>query len=100
MTIISGFFLLLGGFVSVLAGIGLLRFSTPYARAHAAGKASPIGFMIASIGVAIELPTAAGLLFFAAIAAALTMPIGVSFLFRAAYRNQQASLKEPAESEA
>lgn len=39
MTIIGQLLLIVGGGVAVLAGVGLLKFETPYARFHSAGKA-------------------------------------------------------------
>ncbi|MXW89336.1 MAG: cation:proton antiporter, partial [Acidimicrobiaceae bacterium] len=37
-----------GAVIAVLAGIGLLRFSTPFARIQAAGKASPVALLLTS----------------------------------------------------
>lgn len=79
--------MLTGGVMALLAGVGLLRFSTPYARFHAAGKASPIGFLIAALGASLTFgPAGAGLLLVAAAAMTLTLPVGVHLLFRATYR--------------
>ena len=87
MTVIASLFMLLGSLVAVLAAIGLLRFSTPYARFHAAGKASPIAFLIAAIGAAIELGWGgAAQLAVASAAMVLTLPVGVHLLFRAVHR--------------
>lgn len=87
MTVPASLFMLLGGSVAVLAGIGVLRFSTPYARFHAAGKASPVAFLIAAIGAGIELGIdGAPALVIAAIAMVLTLPVGVHLLFRAVHR--------------
>ena len=55
MNVVSSVFILLGAFVALLAGIGLLTFNTPYARFHAAGKASPIAFLMVAIGAGIEV---------------------------------------------
>lgn len=86
MNVVSSVLILLGAFVAVLAGIGILRFSTPYARFHAAGKASPVAFVITALGAAIVAEEGAGILLFSAIAMVLTLPVGVHLLFRAAYR--------------
>ncbi len=86
MNIVSSVLMLGGSLVAVLAGIGILRFSTPYARFHAAGKASPVAFVITAIGAALVADEGAGILIFAAIAMVLTLPVGVHLLFRAAYR--------------
>ncbi len=52
---VSSAFLLAGVAIVVLAGVGLFKLRTPYARIHAAGKASPVAFLIAGIGASIEL---------------------------------------------
>jgi multicomponent Na+:H+ antiporter subunit G len=76
-----------GSAVVALAGIGLLRFGTPYARFHAAGKASPVAFLLVALGAGIELgPGAAARLTVAAVALVLTLPVGVHLLFRAVHR--------------
>jgi len=87
MTIVATALMILGGAVAVLAGVGVLRFETTYARLHAAGKASPVAFLIAGIGVAIDLgPEAGALLLIAGAAMVLTLPVGVHLLFRAVHR--------------
>ncbi len=87
MSPIATGFLLAGSFVSVLAGIGLLKFSTSYARFHAAGKASPVAFILVAIGAGIELGWGSSALLLVALAAmVLTLPVGVHLLFRAVHR--------------
>jgi len=87
MSPIATVFLLAGSLVSVLAGIGLLKFATPYARFHAAGKASPVAFILVAVGAGIELGWAPSALLFVAVAAmVLTLPVGVHLLFRAVHR--------------
>ncbi len=76
--------MLLGGIVALLAGLGILRLPTTYARFHAAGKASPVSFLIAAVGAGFQLGLASsGYLVLSAIAMTLTLPVGVHFLFRA-----------------
>ena len=73
--------------IVLLAGIGLLRFRTPYARLHAAGKASPVAFLLVAAGAAIETGWGgAARLVVAAAALVLTLPVGVHLLFRAVHR--------------
>ncbi len=87
MTIIGELLLILGGIVAVLAGAGLLKFETPYARFHSAGKASPVAFVIAAIGACFVLGFAgSAYLVIAIIAMVLTMPVAVHLLFRAVHR--------------
>ncbi len=87
MTVVATALTVAGGFVAVLAGIGVLRFDTTYARLHAAGKASPVAFLVAAIGVGIEVGAAGAIiLLIAATAMILTLPVGVHLLFRAVHR--------------
>ena len=55
MNPVSWAIVLAGVFVILLAAIGLMKFDTPYARIHAAGKASPIAFLLIAIGVALRI---------------------------------------------
>ncbi|MFT4659735.1 MAG: multicomponent Na+:H+ antiporter subunit G [Candidatus Aldehydirespiratoraceae bacterium] len=82
----AGAFLLAGVAVIVLAGVGLFKLKTPYARIHAAGKASPVAFLIAGIGASFELGwSGAARLALAGVALVLTLPIAVHLLFRAVH---------------
>lgn len=92
MNPVTAVLLLMGSFVSMLAGIGLLKFSTPYARFHAAGKASPVAFLLVALGASIELGWVAAAQFLVASAAmVLTLPVGVHLLFRAVHRSMPSS---------
>lgn len=87
MSVAAQIAMLIGAGVAVLAGVGLLRFSTPYARFHAAGKASPVALLLTSAGAAAELGwAAAAYLALSAGAMVLTLPLGVHLLFRAVHR--------------
>lgn len=106
MSAIAEGLMLLGGLIAVLAGVGLLRFETSYARFHAAGKASPVAFLVTALGASLALGWAgAAYLGIAAVAMTLTLPVGVHLLFRAVHRTTPGShlaLDDlaPAESEA
>lgn len=87
MTGLAEALMILGALIAALAGIGIVRFSSSYARFHAAGKASPVAFLIAGLGAGIELGwVGAGYVFIAAAAMVLTLPVGVHLLFRAVHR--------------
>jgi multicomponent Na+:H+ antiporter subunit G len=87
MNPVSGVLLILGALVALLASIGLLTFKTPYARFHAAGKASPIAFLFVALGAALEVGWAgAGELAIVAVALLLTLPASTHLLFRATHR--------------
>jgi len=87
MNPIASTLMLSGAVLALIASLGLLRFSTPYARFHSAGKASPISFFLIATGVGFELGVAAGVqLAIASIALAITMPSSTHLLFRAVHR--------------
>lgn len=87
MNPVTAVLMLLAAFVAMLAGIGLVKFSTPYARFHAAGKASPVAFLLIALGASIELGLGpAAQLLVASAAMVLTLPVGVHLLFRAVHR--------------
>lgn len=87
MNPVSSVLLVLGALVALLAGIGLLTFNTPYARFHAAGKASPIAFLLVAIGAGIEVGLrGAAELAIVAVALLLTLPASTHLLFRATHR--------------
>jgi multicomponent Na+:H+ antiporter subunit G len=87
MNAVSSALILLGALVALLAGVGLLTFNTPYARFHAAGKASPIAFLLVALGAGIELGAqGAAELTIVAAALLLTLPASTHLLFRATHR--------------
>jgi multicomponent Na+:H+ antiporter subunit G len=87
MNPVTSVLLVLGALVALLAGIGLLTFTTPYARFHAAGKASPIAFLLVAIGAGIEVGLrGAAELAIVAVALLLTLPASTHLLFRATHR--------------
>ncbi len=87
MNVVRDVFLLGGAALALVAGLGLMRFATPYARFHAAGKASPVAFVLVAIGASIGLGWGgAARLAVATAAMVLTLPIGVHLLFRATHR--------------
>ena len=87
MSVAATVFVLAGSFVSLLAGIGMIKFGTTYARFHAAGKASPVAFLLVAIGAGIETSWAGrALLIVTAGALVLTLPVAVHLLFRAVHR--------------
>lgn len=93
MSPIAAVFVLLGAFVSLLAGIGILRFTTPYSRFHAAGKASPVAFLLVAVGAGIETGWAGRAMFLViAFALVLTLPVAVHLLFRAVHRTQDIAM--------
>jgi multicomponent Na+:H+ antiporter subunit G len=91
---LSAVFVLLASLVALLAGIGLLRFKTPSARFHAAGKASPVAFLLVAIGAALEVGWLGAIeLTIVAAALLLTLPASTHLLFRATHRTTTSNLR-------
>lgn len=87
MNIVAGIIMVMGSLIALLAGVGVLRFETSYARFHAAGKASPVAFLVACLGAALEMGLAGTAYIVVACGAMiLTLPVGVHLLFRAHHR--------------
>ena len=94
MTVVAGVIMMAGGAVAILAAVGLHKFSTPYARFHAAGKASPVAFLVAALGASLTLGWAgSALLLIASAAMILTLPVGVHLMFRAVHRTTTPTLE-------
>lgn len=87
MNLLADITMAVGGLVALLAGVGLLKFDTNYARFHAAGKASPVAFLVTAVGASLQLGwDGAVYLLIASVAMVLTLPLGVHLLFRAVHR--------------
>ena len=89
MTIAASAFLLLGAALTLLAGIGILRFPDVFTRANAATKAAGLGVACLLLGAGLWIGTwEAGLkLGLAAILQFITAPISGHVMGRAAYRS-------------
>ncbi len=86
MSTLSAMLALGGVAIIVLAAVGLLRFRTPYARIHAAGKASPVAFIVVTLAAAPDVGWAGtARLLLAVVALLLTLPLAVHLLFRAVH---------------
>ena len=92
LNILTAIAFLIGSVIAVVGGVGLLRFPTTYARMHAAGKASPVSFLVIALGAAIVLGwVGTAKLVVAAAAIVFTLPVGVHLLFRAVHQSSSNS---------
>ncbi|MDA9189559.1 monovalent cation/H(+) antiporter subunit G [bacterium] len=57
MSILGSTLIILGSFFSLVAAIGVVKFSTYYMKLHAASKASTLGVIFVFMGIAIEHDT-------------------------------------------
>ena len=92
MTVAAELVMAAGSLIAALAGIGLLRFSTPSARIQAAGKASPVALVLTSVGAGPLLGWAgSAYLAIAAAAMIVTLPVVAHLLLRAVHRTSNMS---------
>ncbi|MFI7487537.1 monovalent cation/H(+) antiporter subunit G [Micromonospora echinaurantiaca] len=81
-------FLVAGALLSLIAGIGLLRFPTVLDRMHAATKPQTLGVLLLLVGVALRLrdPEDLGMVALVGIFQMATAPVAAQMIGRAAYR--------------
>lgn len=81
-------FLVAGALLSLVAGIGLLRFPTVLDRMHAATKPQTLGVLLLLVGVALRLrdPADLGMVALVGIFQMATAPVAAQMIGRAAYR--------------
>jgi len=90
MSIVSSVLIMVGSLLCLVAALGLHRFDSQYMRVQAAGKASPVGFVLVGVGAAIEMRgSGAGFLVVAVLALAVTVPFATHLLTRALRRRDQ-----------
>ena len=87
--IMAGVTMLLGAFLMVVSGVGLIRFPDVYCRMHAAGKAGTLGVIMMILGAVIFFIPRDGTVIFRGLLAIffqlLTSPAATHLLARAAY---------------
>ncbi len=92
MTVVAELVMVAGAAIAVLAGVGVLRFSTPSARIQCAGKASPVALLLASVGAGPLLGLqGSAYLAIAAAAMIVTLPAVTALLLRAVHRTSDQS---------
>ncbi len=88
--IISAVLVLLGGVLSLAAGIGTLRFSDLLSRMHASAKPQVLGLILVAIAIGIQFPTWATVTTLAIIISfqLVTIPVATHMVGRAGYRTK------------
>lgn len=86
--LVAGGLLLVGTFLYVSAGIGLLLFPSPYTRLHAAGKATTLGLVCLVLAAALRLtnPQDAAKLLLVVLFQVSTVPIAAHVMARTAHQ--------------
>ncbi|UCZ54449.1 monovalent cation/H(+) antiporter subunit G [Bacillus shivajii] len=87
--IVISIFIILGGFLSLLGSIGLLRFPDVYSRLHAATKSATLGVITIMIGTFLYFLVVenlfAGKILLAILFVFLTAPVAGLMISRSAY---------------
>ena len=89
--LIASIALIAGAFMSLLAGIAVLRFPDTMSRIHAATKPQVLGIMLLMLGVGLRLgsPAVIGMLVLIVILQFVTAPVSAHLTVRVVYRNAQ-----------
>lgn len=89
MAVVGDVAIFLGCALVAVSAIGLHRFDDVFARLHAAGKATSLGFLLVAAGALVhELPARTWAeLALASVLLLITTPVGVHVLARAAWRS-------------
>jgi multicomponent Na+:H+ antiporter subunit G len=87
--IIASVCLIVGAFMSLLAGIAVLRFPDTMSRIHAATKPQVLGIMLLMLGLGLRLGTLGviGMLVLIVILQFVTAPVSAHLTVRVAFRN-------------
>ncbi|MGX7670822.1 monovalent cation/H(+) antiporter subunit G [Plantactinospora sp. DSM 117369] len=88
LDVLVGVFLVAGGLLSLVAGIGLVRFPDVLSRMHAATKPQVLGVLLILLALAVSLRNGADLATLALIGGfqLTTAPLAAQMIGRAAYR--------------
>jgi len=104
--IIASVALILGAFMSLLAGIAVLRFPDTMSRIHAATKPQVLGIILLMLGVGLRIgsPGVIGMLVLIVILQFVTAPVSAHLTVRVAFRNakgdDERAVEQPAHSAA
>ena len=99
MGLLAGIVLVIGAAFVLLAGVGVVRFTDPYSRMHAAAKAPALGVLLIGIGTVLAIQTlqAAIAVLLVVVLQLITGPVGAHMLGRAMYRRVKPPLDGPDE---
>lgn len=86
--VVAGVLLVFGASLILLAGVGVARFESIYARMHAAAKAPTLGILAIAIGVSLSIRSVVALVtaILVVLLQMITGPVGSHLLGRAVYR--------------
>lgn len=87
MTLVGEIVALAGALLTLLAGVGLVRFRDALARMHIASKATSVGFVLLAVGTSLSLRGINDItsVLLAAGLQILTMPVAANLIGRSTY---------------
>jgi multicomponent Na+:H+ antiporter subunit G len=87
MNVVAGIFLIVGSLLTMIGGIGVVRFNDLMSRVHAAAKAPTLGLLLVAIGAAIEIGSGKAVvtLLLVVVLQLFTSPVATHVLARASY---------------
>jgi len=87
MNVVGGIFMVVGSLLTMIGGIGVVRFGDLMSRVHAAAKAPTLGLLLVAVGAAVEIDSqeATVTLVLVVVLQLLTSPIATHVLARASY---------------
>jgi multicomponent Na+:H+ antiporter subunit G len=94
VNVVGGVFILLGSVLTMIGGIGAVRFPDVYSRMHAAAKAPTLGLVLVAIGAAFTIRTslATCALVLVVVLQLLSAPLGTHAISRATHRHRRVDL--------
>jgi multicomponent Na+:H+ antiporter subunit G len=87
MSIVAAVFVIVGSLLTMIGGIGVVRFNDLMSRVHAAAKAPTLGLLLVAIGAAIEIGSSKAVvtLLLVVVLQLFTSPVATHVLARASY---------------
>jgi multicomponent Na+:H+ antiporter subunit G len=87
LDVVAGGLMVVGAFLALVAGIGLLRFPDVFARMHAATKPATLGLLLIVVAALLRVEDSGGAvqLVLVVVVQFLTAPVGAHMVGRAAY---------------
>jgi multicomponent Na+:H+ antiporter subunit G len=86
--VVAGVLLIFGSGLILLAGVGVARFESIYARMHSAAKAPTLGILAIAVGVGLSIGSVTAFVtgVLVVVLQMITGPVGSHLLGRAVYR--------------
>jgi len=96
VNVVGDVLILLGAALTMIGGIGAVRFPDVYSRMHAAAKAPTLGIVLVAIGAAFHIHTSLAIctLLLVVVLQLLSAPLGAHAISRATHRHGDVDLDD------